>query len=222
MKTEKIPLCDRCDMLTDEQMDILVSNSELRQYKKGQYIYEEGNVDDYIYILKSGSVKIARSTNEGREVIKNVIHHDMIFGECVVTGCKERQNYAKALDNDVAVYALKLDALKAVMAENFDFCLFVMAEIRTKLTFAEKRMESLVVNDARSRIVDFIKYNAAKAGKAIGFETLVKHSLTQQDIANYTGTSRQTVTSVFNDLKKDNQIYFKRKSILIRDMKSLA
>lgn len=222
MKVERIPLCDKCDMLSAQQLNYLIDNADLIQFKKGQLIYAEGEIDDFIYILKAGSVKIARSTAEGREVIKNVIHKDMIFGECVVTGCKERQNYAKALDNDVVVYALRLEALKAVMAENFDFCLFVMAEIRSKLSFAEKRMEALVVSDARSRIVDFIKYNAAKAGKAIGFETLVKHSLTQQDIANYTGTSRQTVTSVFNDLRKDNQIYFKRKSILIRDMKSLA
>jgi CRP-like cAMP-binding protein len=51
---------------------------------------------------------------------------------------------------------------------------------------------------------------------------LVKHSLTQQDIANFTGTSRQTVTYVLNDLKRQNQIYFKRKSILIRDIASLS
>jgi CRP-like cAMP-binding protein len=53
-------------------------------------------------------------------------------------------------------------------------------------------------------------------------ELLIKHSMTQQDIANYTGTSRQTVTSILNDLKKTNKIYFKRNSILIRDIASLA
>ncbi|MEO1713645.1 MAG: helix-turn-helix domain-containing protein [Bacteroidota bacterium] len=51
---------------------------------------------------------------------------------------------------------------------------------------------------------------------------LVKHCLTQQDIANITGTSRQTVTSVLNDLKKENLIYFNRRSILIRDMAKLS
>jgi CRP-like cAMP-binding protein len=55
----------------------------------------------------------------------------------------------------------------------------------------------------------------------VGYEMLVKHSLTQQDIANLTGTSRQTVTSVLNDLRKSDLIYFNRKSILIRDMTRL-
>lgn len=222
MKENISLLCDSCTMLTEKELNFLLENSDLKKFKKGQKIYDQGAIDEMVYILKGGSVKIACKTDDGKEVIKSVIHSDMVFGECVVTGCEARDNYAKALDNDVEVYALNVNALKSVMSENFDFCLFVMSEIRNKLTFAEKRMAALVVNDARSRIVDFIKYNASKAGRAIGFETLVKHSLTQQDIANYTGTSRQTVTSVFNELKKDNQIYFKRKSILIRDMKSLA
>ena len=48
-------------------------------------------------------------------------------------------------------------------------------------------------------------------------EMLIRHSFTQQDIANFTGTSRQTVTTILNDLKKNNQIILSRKRILIRD-----
>ncbi|MBK7698438.1 MAG: winged helix-turn-helix domain-containing protein [Saprospiraceae bacterium] len=59
-------------------------------------------------------------------------------------------------------------------------------------------------------------------GLPIGHETLLKHEFTQQDIASFTGTSRQTVTTVLNDLKKSNKIHFKRKAILIRDVAHLA
>jgi CRP/FNR family cyclic AMP-dependent transcriptional regulator len=80
----------------------------------------------------------------------------------------------------------------------------------------------LALNDARERIIQFLKINAQSFGQAVGFEVLLKHDFTQQDIANFTGTSRQTVTTVMNDLKKRNQIFFKRKSILIRDIKALC
>ncbi|MCB0680661.1 MAG: winged helix-turn-helix domain-containing protein, partial [Saprospiraceae bacterium] len=63
---------------------------------------------------------------------------------------------------------------------------------------------------------------ARQRGRKVGFETLLKHCLTQQDIANITGTSRQTVTSVLNELKKENLIYFNRRSILIRDLGRLS
>ena len=94
--------------------------------------------------------------------------------------------------------------------------------IGLKLKQTENQLESLIFKDARGRIIDFIVNNAKASGRQVGFETLLKHSLTQQDIANYTGTSRQTVTAVLNDLRKTNKIYFTRNSILIRDMTALA
>ena len=87
---------------------------------------------------------------------------------------------------------------------------------------AEDRLEALIFKDARTRIIEFIKDSATKRGRKIGYETLLKHCLTQQDIANLTGTSRQTVTSVLNDLRKSNLINFNRNSILIRDIAKLS
>ena len=86
----------------------------------------------------------------------------------------------------------------------------------------EERLTHMIVKDARERIIEFLLDTASKDGRKVGYEVLVKHHLTQQDIANITGTSRQTVTSVFNDLKKSNQINFSRTSILIRDIANLA
>ena len=98
----------------------------------------------------------------------------------------------------------------------------VVSLIGLKLRQTENQLESLIFKDARARIIDFIIENANQSGRQVGLETLLKHSLTQQDIANYTGTSRQTVTAVLNDLRKTNKIYFTRSSILIRDLAALA
>jgi CRP-like cAMP-binding protein len=108
------------------------------------------------------------------------------------------------------------------LTHNPELCFKLINSLGEKLRHTEKRFESLVFKDARARIIDFLKDNAKDFGRQVGYEMLIKHSLTQQDIANFTGTSRQTVTSVLNDLKKSNKIYFKRKSILIRDMASLS
>ncbi len=91
-----------------------------------------------------------------------------------------------------------------------------------RLRQVENRLESLIFKDARRRIIDFLKESASRQGKRVGYEMLIKHSLTQQDIANITGTSRQTVTSVLNDLRRANLIYFNRRSILIRDLAKLS
>jgi CRP-like cAMP-binding protein len=85
----------------------------------------------------------------------------------------------------------------------------------------ERRLESLVFKDARTRVVEFILELAQERGQKVGFETMVKSHLTHQDIANLTGTSRQTVTTILNDLRDRNLINFDRRKILIRDMTKL-
>ena len=82
----------------------------------------------------------------------------------------------------------------------------------------ERRVESLVFKDARTRIVEFLREAAEWKGRKVGFETLIPTSLTHKDIAQLTGTSRQTVTTILNELKEDNIINFNRKQILIRDL----
>jgi CRP-like cAMP-binding protein len=108
------------------------------------------------------------------------------------------------------------------MDKNPQLAMGVISMIGLKLRRTENQLESLIFKDARGRIIDFILENARQCGRQVGMETLMKHSLTQQDIANYTGTSRQTVTAVLNNLRKTNKIYFTRNSILIRDMAALG
>lgn len=57
--------------------------------------------------------------------------------------------------------------------------------------------------------------------KKVGYETLIQTKLTHKDIASLTGTSRQTVTTILNELKEANVINFDRKRILIRDLNKL-
>jgi len=126
------------------------------------------------------------------------------------------------MNSDAQYFTLKVEDFKRLMRGNLGLTHNVLNMIGGRLRTVEDRLESLIFKDARTRIIDFIKDAADKRGRQVGFETLVKHSLTQQDIANITGTSRQTVTSVLNELKRDNQIHFTRRSILIRDLASLS
>ena len=86
----------------------------------------------------------------------------------------------------------------------------------------EQRLESLVFKDSRTRIIEFLKNLAAKKGQRVGYEMLVRKFLTHQEIANLTATSRQTVTTVLNELRNKNILIFNRRRLLIRDMDKLA
>jgi len=210
-------------VLEKEELAILAHHMEYHVVPKHSMIFLEGDPADYFYILSEGSIKIGTHHEDGREVIKQVLHPRMVFGEFALIQQNEpHYNYAMALSPNTAYYKIRVEIFRQIMDKNPQLTMSVISMIGLKLRQTENQLESLIFKDARGRIIDFILENAQQCGRQVGLETLLKHSLTQQDIANYTGTSRQTVTAVLNDLRKTNKIYFTRTSILIRDMAALA
>lgn len=217
---ESIPFFN---VLDKEEMNILTQHMELNTAPKYSNIYSEGDPADYFYILSEGSVKIGTHHEDGREVIKQILHPRMVFGElALIQQRMPHHNFASSLSSGTSYYKIGVEVFKQLMDKNPQLTLSVVSMIGSKLIQTENQLESLIFKDARGRIIDFILEKANQCGRQVGLETLLKHSLTQQDIANYTGTSRQTVTAVFNDLRKTNKIYFTRNSILIRDISALA
>ncbi len=216
---DQIPLFD---VLGEHEKAMLCEMMVARVSPRYSIIYSQGEKTDCIYMLAKGSIKIGAINDEGKEIIKHILHPEMIFGEMAIIEDDVHRNYAMTLNDEVSYYTVSVDHFKNLMKTSPQLAFKVLDMIGKRLRRAEDRLESLVFKDARERIIDFLKDNATKRGRQVGFETLFKHSLTQQDIANFTGTSRQTVTSVMNDLRKSNQIYFNRRSILIRDLASLS
>jgi CRP-like cAMP-binding protein len=172
--------------------------------------------------LCKGSVKIGTFSSDGREVLKHIAHPLTLLGELALAGETHRRDFARILNEDALLLVVPIARMRSLMQENPNFAMHVLQHIGNRLLQTERRMESLIFQDARTRIIQFLKESASKRGRRVGFEWLLKHSLTQQDIANITGTSRQTVTSVLNELRKENLIHFNRRSILIRDLALLA
>ena len=210
------------ESLNNHDLNLLVEQGELKVFNKSEYVYRQGEASDKIFFLLKGVVKIASNLSEGREIIKMVVHPRAILSEESFAGENIRSSNAVSLTQDVTVLAVKIEVIKELAKKNANFSFDLIEYLGKKLKYTEDRLESLALNDARERIIQFLKINAQSFGQAVGFEVLLKHDFTQQDIANFTGTSRQTVTTVMNDLKKRNQIFFKRKSILIRDIKALC
>ncbi len=205
-----------------EKLRNLAAFSEQRKYSKHQIVYRVDDKSEDVLILLQGMIKIISKSDEGREVIKTIIHPTNIFGIEHLLSQDVRSNTAKSIDKDVTCLAIAANDFKNFLKQDWTLTEKFIKMLGAKVTYLEDRFESQVFQDARERIVGFLKANAYTNGRQVGLEMLIKHSLTQQDIANYTGTSRQTVTYVLNDLQRKNQIYFKRKSVLIRDVERLS
>ena len=208
--------------LKESEIISLSEKAEILKRPKFNFIYHFDDPSDKLFILAKGIVKTGLHSDDGREIIKTVLHKGSMFGELGIVGEQKRSDFAKAMNQDVVCIVISVKDLRNIMSQNMSLGFNILDKVGDRLRKAEKKLEALIFKDARERIIDFIKNTAVTRGRRVGFEMMFKHCLTQQDIANITGTSRQTVTSVLNDLKKSNLIHFTRRSFLIRDMAKLV
>jgi len=213
---------DLYEFLCPHKVPSMKDKHTFHHYKKNSYIYFEDEPSQYIYLIAAGRVKIGSYTEDGKEIIKAILSQGEIFGELALAGEERRPDFAQALDDDTTVCPMSIEDMQNLMANNKPLNLKVIKLIGLRIKKLERKVESLVFKDARTRIIEFLQEMAVEKGKKVGFETMFKNYLTHKDIASLTGTSRQTVTTVLNELKDKNIINFDRRRFLIRDMDKLA
>jgi CRP/FNR family cyclic AMP-dependent transcriptional regulator len=220
----KIWYLEQINLLKDfqeEELKMFADLTTMRASGKNEYIYFPNDPSKIVFFLKRGRVKIGKYTDDGKEIIKAILHPGEIFGEMSIAGQESRTDFAQALDDDVMICATNAEDIKKIMNKNAKLSMAITRSIGERLMNVERKMESLIFKDARTRIIDLLKQMADKRGIKIGDEILLKHDLTHQDIANLTATSRQTVTVTLNELKDQDLIYMERKKILLRDIDKL-
>lgn len=209
-------------ILCPHKVKTMVERHQFLQFKRDQFIYFPEEPAHYVYMISDGRVRIGHYLDDGKEVIKSILAKGEIFGELALAGEEKRSDFAQAMDDKTTVCPLSIDDLKNLMYENKELSFKILKLVGLRLMKLERRLELLVFKDARTRIIEFLKDAAAWKGQKVGFETMIPTRLTHKDIAALTGTSRQTVTTILNELKEQNLIYFDRKKILIRDLEKLV
>ena len=188
-----------------------------RIYEKGAYIFLPDEQSDKIYLITQGRVKIGAFGDSGKEITKAILNEGEVFGELALIGERKRRDFAMAME-PTELCILTVEDIKGLMRDHSSFSLFLMRILGSRVLDMEQRLESLVFKDSRTRIIEFLRELAEKRGQRVGYEMVVRKFLTHQEIANLTATSRQTVTTVLNDLRNKNILTFNRRRLLIRDM----
>jgi CRP-like cAMP-binding protein len=212
---------DLYDLLCPHKVKSMAERHSFNYFKKDEFIYFPDEPAQYIYMIAGGRVRIGHYLDDGKEVVSSILGMGEIFGELALAGEEKRRDFAQAMDDKTTVCPLSIEDLKQLMYENRELSFKMLKLVGLRLMKLERKLELLVFKDARTRVIEFIKDAATWKGKKVGYETLVPTQLTHKDIAALTGTSRQTVTTILNELKEKNLINFDRKKILVRDLANL-
>jgi CRP-like cAMP-binding protein len=196
-------------------------NHSHMSYKKGEFIFMANDKADALYFITSGRVKIGAEHAGEKSITKAILNPGEIFGEMAAVGVEKRRDYAQALV-DTQVCVMTREVMDKLFIERHPFMKYILKLVGSRALEMEKRLESLVFKDSRSRIIEFLVDLTDKKGQRVGFEHVVRNFMTHQEIANLTATSRQTVTTLLNDLRSQNLITFDRRRLLIRDIDALT
>lgn len=208
--------------LNQQQMSELSSIISFEHYSKHHYIYRQKDVSDSFCFLLSGTLKIGYFQENYDEIITNIQTSVGIFGEKSLTGEKLRHEFAEVINDEVKILKVKSNDFLQMFIRDIPTQMNLLSTLSNKIRETEERIEYLIGKDARTRIILFLKQNIKSSGTKVGYEILLQNNFTQMDIAKYTGTSRQTVTQVFNQLKKLNIIRFNKRNMLVSDVARLV
>lgn len=198
-----------------------MDNKDQLSFTANKYIYLPDEPARKIFLINGGRVKIGTYGNDGKEVTKAILSPGEVFGELALISEGGRRDFAYSLE-DTTLCVLEKDDLQAMLRVRNDLQLFFLRLIGNRTLQLEQRLENLMFKTSRSRIVEFLHELANQKGRAVGYEREVRNMLTHKEIADLTGTSRQTVNAVLNDLRRQDILTFDRKRMLVRDMDRLA
>ncbi|MCE2496818.1 MAG: Crp/Fnr family transcriptional regulator [Flavobacteriales bacterium] len=188
-----------------------------RVYDKNEQVYFNDDAADTIYLVASGRVKIVQYTEDGEEVVKGVLERGEIFGEMALLGETRRTEVAQVVEEGTTLCPVNIEMMQDLMKDNQEFTLRIYKMIGIKMKKLERRIDNLVFKDVRARLEDFIQELADEKGvKQDNGAIKVTHYFTHKNIANLIGTSRQTVTTLLNELRDQGVLDFDRRSFLLK------
>jgi len=202
--------------LSDNELEKLQKVFKPRNYLKNSMIILEEEYGDLVFVVKTGTIKITRVNDEGKEVILALLGAGEIFGELAILDGEARSANALAQENCQLLAINKEDFLD-ILKHNFSISYSLLCELAKRLRKSDQQIEALSLSDAEHRIGVSLLNLAEDMGVIRKGKVTIQNLPFQQDIANMAGTSRETVSRVMKILENKDMISKEGHTLIIPD-----
>jgi CRP/FNR family transcriptional regulator, cyclic AMP receptor protein len=210
-----------CQLSDEEYKDLKVVHAVL-EVPKGEYIYFEAYNHNKVYFVKEGTIKIGYIDDDGNEKIKEIIRKGELFGQFSLERDNLHGEFAQAYKDNVSICAFTIDDFERLLKNRPDLALKYSKQVGAKLRNIENRLINLLNKDVKTRLIHFlwqlVEQNLVE-NTAEGF--CMPNYMTHEDIASLIGSSRQTVTTMINELETEGFLSYNRQEICFLDVKKL-
>src|SRR5271165_375650 len=190
-------------------------------YPKGVVLFVEGQTPRGIFVLCQGRVKLSISSTEGKTLILKIAERGEVLGLSATVSGKSYELTAETLAPCQVNFVKREDFLH-FLKDHSDACFKVAEQLSEKYNVACHEVRSLgLSHSAGEKLAKLLLEWTSKNGEATKQEPRVKLALTHEEIAQMIGTSRETVTRLFADLKKRQILQAKGSTLVIRNKAAL-
>ena len=180
--------------LSDQLLREISATGVVKRYPAHMVLIHEGDTADTMFVILSGRVKVYASNDAGKEVILSLQGPGQYVGEVPLDGGLRS---ASVMTLEPTTCAVVTGAnLREFIASHPDFALHVIGNLIGRLRALTNNVKSLALDDVYSRVVGLLH----KLAVTDGGHRVVPVRLTQQDIAEHVGASREMVSRIFKEL----------------------
>lgn len=203
----------RIEAIADPLVRDLARGGQVRSLPRNSVFIHEGEKGDSLFVILSGRVKVFVADADGREMVLDIHGPGDYVGEMALDG-RPRAASVMAMEPTVCS-VLTRDALRAAIASNPDLAMNLIFTLIERARIATENVRNLALMDVYGRVARLL---LSLAVEQPGGRMVVPEKLTQQDIADRVGASRDMVSRIFKDLTTggyvtvvDRQITINRK-----------
>jgi CRP/FNR family transcriptional regulator, cyclic AMP receptor protein len=190
-------------------------------FSPGQVIFERGDLNAELYLLIDGKVKLGRRADDGRENILSVLAPPDIFGELSILDPGPQPWNATAI-TEVRAAAVDRERLEGWVAQYPAISGRLLRLLGRRLRHTTDTLADLAFIDAPARVAKQLLGLAQQFGIPENGSMRVTHDLTQEELAQLVGATRETVNKALSDFRNRGWIRVDGKSVLISDSERLA
>ena len=208
------------DALSQEQVDALRAIGRTRRYVSGERLFHEREPGDAVLVLQSGRVKLSSITDGGREALLGIREPGELIGEMSAIDAAPRSATATAME-PVEVLALSSQAFTAYLERTPGVALVLVRVLNRRLRDADRKRAEFLAQDTVGRVSSRLVELADRLGQTGDGGTHIDLAITQEDLAGWTGSSREAVIRALRTLRELGWIETRRRGVTLLDVEML-
>ncbi|MFL6137730.1 MAG: Crp/Fnr family transcriptional regulator [Frankiaceae bacterium] len=191
------------------------------EVSRGDVVFNEGQDGDALYVIEAGKVKISRSAPDGRENLLSILGPGEMFGELSLFDPSPRTASAIVV-TDGRLLEFPHDALRPWLREHPEVAPALLQALAQRLRRTNEALADLVFSDVPGRVAKTLLSLADRFGHPEGETVRVTHDLTQEELAQLVGASRETVNKALADFASRGWLRLDGRAVVLLDRDRLA